>query len=221
MHWSVFFIRTLTTDPLQYYDAQPDSGYSVDNLEPGVPTGFAVAYGSGSNALSWDPSLAADFAYFNVYRGSTPGFTAGPGNRVMQTTGTGWVDGSGSAGDYYQVTAVDFSGNESAPAGKDAASGLPGLPAAYALHAASPNPFNPMTVIRFDLPRDTGRVTLTVFDARGRLVDRLVEGALTAGSHEVTWTGRDQAGNAVGSGVYFYRLEAEDFTRTRKMLLVQ
>ncbi len=83
-----------------------------------------------------------------------------------------------------------------------------------------PNPFNPTTTIRFSLPASE-RVGLAIYAADGSLVRMLVDGVQPRGSHEVTWDGRDSAGNAVGSGVYFYRLTAGKFTDSRKMLLLK
>jgi len=84
-----------------------------------------------------------------------------------------------------------------------------------------PNPFNPSTTIRFSL-RQRSKVTLSVYDVRGRRVRTLVRGVRTAGvEHVVAWDGRDDAGAAVSSGVYFYRLVAGSFTQTRKMLLLK
>ena len=96
----------------------------------------------------------------------------------------------------------------------------PGTPLPDALYANYPNPFNPTTTIRFDLQR-RGSVSLAVYDIRGTLVRTLVDDERGAGIHEATWDGRDARGRSVASGIYFYRLEAGDFVRTRKMVLVK
>ena len=85
----------------------------------------------------------------------------------------------------------------------------------------APNPFNPRTVIRFELP-ESARVNLTIYDAAGRLVRTLVADAtLTAGRHERNWDGRDQTARGVAAGVYFYRLEVGGIRETRSMVLVR
>jgi hypothetical protein len=94
------------------------------------------------------------------------------------------------------------------------------LPTAFALHAASPNPFNPATTLRYAVPR-SGRVQLRIYDVAGRRVRTLVDGQTPAGFHDVTWDGRDHAGRGVASGTYYYRLDAEGYTATRKMTLVK
>lgn len=83
-----------------------------------------------------------------------------------------------------------------------------------------PNPFNPVTTVRFSLDR-AGLTALRVFDVGGRLVRTLVSGDLPAGAHEVTWRGDDERGRPVASGVYFCRLEAAGDTQSRRMVLVR
>lgn len=82
----------------------------------------------------------------------------------------------------------------------------------------APNPFNPTTLIRFRMATP-GAATLEVYTITGRLVRRLVEGALEAGSHEVTWDGRDTQGLGMPSGIYFYRLTAGDTSVVRRMIM--
>jgi hypothetical protein len=84
-----------------------------------------------------------------------------------------------------------------------------------------PNPFNPVTTISFSLTAP-GPVRLSVYDVSGRLVRTLVnEGEVTAGDHEAVWNGQDQSGRAAAAGVYFYNLETEGYSRTRRMTLVK
>jgi beta-glucanase (GH16 family) len=89
------------------------------------------------------------------------------------------------------------------------------------LHPCYPNPFNPVTTIAYDL-LDPATVDLAVYDVSGRLVHKLVSAEPTpAGHHEAVWKGRDQAGQAVAAGVYFYRLDADGYSETKKMILVR
>lgn len=89
-----------------------------------------------------------------------------------------------------------------------------------ALHPNQPNPFNPRTTIRYDLRR-AGPVTLRVFDLQGRRVRTLRDGVEAAGPHSVDWDGTDDAGRRVATGVFLYRLEAGEFVRVRKMVLIK
>ncbi len=83
-----------------------------------------------------------------------------------------------------------------------------------------PNPFNPLTTIRFGLERP-GEVKLRIYDVRGALVRTLVDGRLGEGSHEATWNGTDDNGEYVSSGVYFCRMTAGEQALTRKMILLR
>ena len=110
------------------------------------------------------------------------------------------------------VTLTVVSGMSDAPDG--------GLPTAYALNRAHPNPFNPITNIKFALPTQ-GKVTLKVYDLAGRHVRTLLDGPKTAGYHSVMWDGTDRKGHGVASGAYYYRLLAPGFEQTRKMMLLK
>jgi len=89
------------------------------------------------------------------------------------------------------------------------------LPSQYRLMPNYPNPFNPTTNIQFALPV-TSNVKLTVVNALGQVVSELVNGQLGAGVHEVSWNATNMS-----SGIYFYRVEANNFVQTRKMLLLK
>lgn len=84
----------------------------------------------------------------------------------------------------------------------------------------NPNPFNPVTTIRFVLPA-AEHVQLSVFDSNGKLVNVLMDEMRGSGAHDVEWNGTDRLGNRVGSGVYFYRIDAGNFRQSRKMLLLK
>lgn len=94
------------------------------------------------------------------------------------------------------------------------------LPQVTALRGAAPNPFNPVTVVSFDLARGQ-RVQLDVYDVRGRLVRALIDEARGIGRHEVTWDGRDDRGHGVGSGVYFVRMAGETYRNVQKVTLLK
>jgi aminopeptidase N len=104
--------------------------------------------------------------------------------------------------------------------GDGAGSGTP-LPRAFSLHQNHPNPFNPSTVIAFDVPDDLRGedLRLEIFDIRGRLVRVLLSGTAVPGRNEVAWDGRDGQGAALASGAYFYRLRIADRTEVRRMVL--
>jgi PKD repeat protein len=89
------------------------------------------------------------------------------------------------------------------------------IPAEFGLSQNSPNPFNPMTRIQFNVPRESS-VRLRVYNVRGQVVETLVDRSMSAGEHFVTWDASNHA-----SGVYFYRIEAPGFTETHKMIMLK
>lgn len=102
-----------------------------------------------------------------------------------------------------------------------------GLPKALTLNQNYPNPFNPMTTISFNIPAkeaDAGPqlVTLTVYDARGRIVRKLVEREMTPGKYSVVWDGRTEMGEVSPSGIYLYAIVVDEETLPpRKMVLAR
>lgn len=94
---------------------------------------------------------------------------------------------------------------------------VPRLPS---LGDAFPNPFNPMTTMRFVLSR-AANTTLEIFDVRGSRVRTLVSGHLAAGPHQTTWDGTGDDGARVGSGIYWYRLQSGSFDESKRMVMVK
>jgi subtilisin family serine protease/flagellar hook assembly protein FlgD len=95
------------------------------------------------------------------------------------------------------------------------------LPTRFALEAPQPNPFDRESSVRFAVPVDGRPVVLSIYDVSGRLVRNLVNGAVPAGHHVVTWDACDESGRRVTSGVYFYRMTAPDFSQVRKVTLLR
>jgi hypothetical protein len=93
------------------------------------------------------------------------------------------------------------------------------LPTRFALRQNQPNPFDRMTSIRFELPVEA-RVRLEIFDAQGRLVRALADGAYPAGFHRLEWDRRTDNRQALGAGVYLYRIQAGSFRDQKKMVLL-
>jgi hypothetical protein len=132
-----------------------------------------------------------------------------------------FVIGSFSAG----ATAPAMVGQGTGPDGGQNAS-TPEKPAGYALHPNYPNPFNPTTQIKFDLPEESS-VRLSVFNILGQEVATLAEGTIKAGYQSVEWNTANREGPAVPSGVYIYRLQASSITSgkyfydVKKMVLLK
>ena len=94
------------------------------------------------------------------------------------------------------------------------------IPENFVLNQNHPNPFNPVTTIRYDLPED-GLVNITIYDMMGRQINTLVSGQQTAGYNIVQWNATNTFGEAVSAGLYLYTIHAGKFTQTRKMVLLK
>jgi hypothetical protein len=192
----------------------PAFGRSVDNIPPDDPLDIRVVGGEVSWSLSPDDRLletgrdwlgnpweilgVTDYVIFRE------GEYAGKVERGM----TSWTDVSRSGGEY-RVYAFD---------GTNLSRGLAPVtvqPTAYALYDNYPNPFNPETHISYTLP-EAARVRVEIYNTLGQVVEVLVDGDREAGSHVVTWEAGDMA-----SGVYFYRIRANTFTSTNRMMLLK
>ncbi|MFH1374197.1 MAG: T9SS type A sorting domain-containing protein [bacterium] len=122
----------------------------------------------------------------------------------------------------YEITeavASDLSHNTFSPVINSAAKTAE-LPHDFVLHQNYPNPFNPSTQINFSLPQASD-VKLEVYNVLGQQVVTLLDDFREAGAHTVSWNSTDNSGKQVSSGVYFYRIQAADYTDTRKMLLLK
>ena len=116
-------------------------------------------------------------------------------------------------GDHFDLELDGSVGNEPDPEPKP-------LPTVTQLRRCRPNPFNPSTTISYEM-RAPGRVELSIFDMRGRLVALLVDEAKTAGAHETVWRGVDDAGRSAAAGTYLIRLRTGDEVRLRTATLLK
>ena len=94
------------------------------------------------------------------------------------------------------------------------------LPITYNLYNVYPNPFNPVTTLRYDLPEDA-RVNITIYDMMGRIVKTLVNGTQTAGYKSIQWNATNSFGKPVSAGVYLYQIRAGEFIQTKKMVVLK
>ena len=94
------------------------------------------------------------------------------------------------------------------------------LPQGFALEQNFPNPFNPITTLRYDSPED-GLVNITVYDMLGNVINYLVNEVQNSGYKSIQWNATNNQGQPVSAGVYLYRIEAGDFRQTKKMILLK
>jgi len=123
---------------------------------------------------------------------------------------------------WYQIADVDYQGVRTFH-GPVSVESPDLIPEEYALHPNFPNPFNPETNIRFEIPANpaNSKVKLVIYNNLGMEVRTLVNGTVEPGIHTVKWDGRNNAGEQIASGLYFLHIQAGTFNRTQKMLLVR
>jgi len=95
-----------------------------------------------------------------------------------------------------------------------------GIPTEFALHENYPNPFNPTTTLRFDLPEVTD-ATVTIYNMLGQKIKTFIMNDTPAGYHSIKWDATNDYGDPVGAGVYLYQLRANQFVISRKMVLLK
>lgn len=170
--------------------------------------------------LNWSTASESNNSGFNIERKSanstdwqTIGNVAGNGNSTV-TKNYSYTDRNLSTGSYnYRLKQIDFNGNfEYFSLNNEVEIGTP---VSYSLSQNYPNPFNPSTKISFDMAKD-GNVSLKVFNNLGKEVATIVNGFRTAGYYTMEFNASN-----LTSGIYFYRMETNDFTKVMKMTLVK
>jgi len=222
-NYSVFVVTTHTTTPSVWFISVPDSGYSVDNIAPGMPQNISASYQATVVILDWDDAPEEDFQFYRIYRDTEPTFLPSVSNLLVETAASDYADVTATPWSFfYKVASVDHGGNESYAGAPDVVTDAEPrrMPMRFALHDAVPNPFNPLTTLSFSLPSG-GHVQLVIYDVAGRLVRSLLNETRPPGRHDVAWEGLDNRGNPVSSGVYLYRLEVLGFVETKRMVLMK
>ena len=222
LRWSRFIVKAHFLFNMYVFTSPVDSGYSLDNLAPGIPGGIGSAASGGNVMVAWQPNPDDDFRYFTVYRGTTNNFSTSGLTPLARTTDPSFTDvGAASGTYYYRVTATDFAGNESAPSTPVSSMGTPAVksdgvvPSAFALGQNYPNPFNPSTQVVYEVPSNAF-VRIEVYNTLGQRMAELVSGEVDAGKHEVRFEA-----SGLPTGLYLVRMTAGEFSAIRKINLVK
>ena len=207
------------------FHSEPETGYSIDNIAPSIPTGLLAFTIEDGIQVTWNPQIEEDFNYFILEKTIDPSFSIGEIEEIVLVD-TFYIDNEYlmNQANYYRISAVDISGNigESSEFAEATILNIdPDLiPEVFALHQNYPNPFNPITQIRYDLPEDS-KVRIKIYDLMGRKIKSLVNKKETAGFRSITWDATTDHGEAVSAGMYIYVIEANGFRQTRKMILLK
>ena len=199
--------------------------FYADTTTPGAPQNLVATGGNGVAHLIWSQNPEPDIGGYNIYRNETNN----PGTATLVHSlpypDTAYTDATVTVGHnyYYWLKAFDnycyinYS-PFSAPDSTGIITGIAGnepLPDKYELYQNYPNPFNPATTIRYDIPKSS-HVKLYVYDILGRVVAKLVDEKKDAGRYEAIWHA-----NNFTSGFYVFRIEAGNYEKKMKMMLVK
>lgn len=191
------------------------------NEVPVLFSSFSATPIAGGIDVRWQLTSGEAMESYSLYRRdgiSSPArlITQGP----VQSARGSYLDRSVQAGSNYRYELMVKTTDGDIFRSPEAIAALPAVQ--LALYQNTPNPFNPQTTIRYELPGNgLTRVRLWILDVGGRMVRTLVDEEQPPGTHEVRWNGTNSAGKGVSSGVYFSVLDVDRERRTRKILLLK
>lgn len=210
-----------TDDIFDYFGLAPDMGA---NEFISVVTGVQYAIVSSSVVLYWD--LIDNAQYYKVERSTDSTFTENLQSNYVQTITYTDNNLEYNTEYFYRVSAFlgsYWSGHSDAISVTIEYVGLADgnqIPSEYNLYQNHPNPFNPTTTLRYDLPED-GMVNITIYDMMGRRVISLVNDHQTVGYKSIQWNGKNNLGEPVSAGMYIYMIKTGEFMQTKKMVLLK
>jgi hypothetical protein len=193
------------------------------DLTSAVDVAIASFVGEYSNdivLLKWTVTSDSPFDGFDIYRaeGNEENFTRINEERIKAESTVEYSDHEAIPGRSYSYYISAVKGDTEAVRSTTVKLTLPPKP--VTLYQNFPNPFNPSTTISFFIP-DRARVTLDIFDVKGRRVKNLINEIKPAGKYKREWNGKNSRGNSVSSGVYYYRLTAGKNIITKKLVLMR
>jgi len=216
--------RSKKSDPVK---ATPNE--NIDNIPPSTPTIISTSILPNKIIIDWNDVEDDDLDHYNIYRSTTGNFTPNDTNRIsiVDKTLHEYSDSNTmepNTSYYYRISAVDTANNESGYSNEASITSLSIMDnfsiSDFKLSQNYPNPFNPTTRIDYTLPYDS-QVEISINDLLGKKVTTIFKGYELKGNHSTVWEGKDNLGNPVENGIYFYTIKAGDILRTRKMILLK
>jgi len=206
-HWGVEVVQVFD----RFVDPEANVGQSLTLSKLGEPAEYVRLTSAQVGTIAWELSADGGGSWQSIVPDGHWLHLAHPGDD-LRWRATLLYDESGLNPTVDELV-LEWAGDVTSAAGAP--------PPVLALRAPQPNPFNPATTIRFDVPAGAAFLRLTVHDPRGRHVRTLARGALPAGPHAVTWDGRDEGGRRLASGVYTARLARDGRVLARKLVLLK
>jgi hypothetical protein len=218
-----FMVSAHTSNPDVYFDSEPVSGYSVDNLAPLAPMNLSAQLVDDAVVLNWTANAEADLAGYAVFRDTEAGIDPATSEPLAVVTGAGYTDSDlqGGASAYsYVVCAADIHGNLSEP-GNEVSVILTGIEdeiiataTAFRLYPVAMDPSGKHARITFDLA-ETTHVNLRVIAADGRVTEILVNDELRVGRHMIKWIPTV----AMPAGVYLVEMCTEEYRGIERIVV--
>ena len=201
--------------------------YQVETFVPVEIGAFSAKVVNGRVELAWTTESESENYGFAIFRSES---AEGPFERISEQI----IPGAGNSSQWHEYSYTDVPANGSrdyfyrlASISLDGTMQFHGTvqvrvsaPATYALEQNYPNPFNPTTTISFSL-KEAGEVSLMIYNMRGQLIRRLVAQRQDPGFHTVVWDAHDDAGQPVPSGTYYYLLQVNGYSSSRRMTLIK
>ena len=216
---AITFFRVVASMDEGVLISEEASGYSIDNIAPAAPGGFsAEILENDVVSLEWDTVEVEDLDFYAVYRSEDENFIID--EILTQTSNTNFLDNLGECEVYYySVSAFDIHGNES-PLSEfiqiDTCDLLnDNIPKEFALNGCFPNPFNPITTIKYQVA-EFSNIRIDIYNTNGQIVKTLINGFKTPGEYSINWNA-----NSFTSGTYFVKMTSGTFTDTQKITLVK
>ncbi len=197
----------------------------LDETPPNMPVSFAATWEEGYVALNWEANTEDDIYSYFIFR-TTDTTNVSDENRLCELLHptTSYNDSTVELDTeyFYCIVATDtahnvsqFSNMISVKKSSDVNQLFSKVPDQFELSQNYPNPFNPSTTIKFALP-ERAHVQITIYNIRGQVVAKILDSEKEAGYHTVLWDGKH-----IQSGVYLYRIQANDFMDVKKCLLIK
>jgi hypothetical protein len=210
-----------TDDILDYFGLTPDMGAFEYSF---AVTGLDYSINNSTVLLEWN--TIEGILYYKVERSTDSLFTENVESNYSQTNSYTDNDLEYNIEYFFRVSAYingfwsNWSNVVSVTLESVGVEDENQIPTIFKIHQNHPNPFNPTTTLRYDLP-DDGMVNITIYDMMGRVVRNLVNDHQSAGYKTIQWNGTNGFGEPVAAGVYLYQIHAGNFQQTKKMILLK
>jgi len=199
-----------------YDEGESEPAEVVATVVLNPPENLAATSSAGDVILTWEPPIMVrDLIEYNIYKDEV---------LIATTPEDFYIDTNVPAGIYtYGVSALYDGGYESDPVEiifEQVNTGNSLIPVTTALIGNYPNPFNPETNISFSL-KEAENVSLEIYNVKGEKVRTLINGHLDIAYYDIIWNGKNDYGQNIASGIYFYKFQTSDYSKIRKMILLK